>query len=261
MKQNATHTNKKSSGRLMISLMLIGFAGFLAVFALPEVNGAEKAPKVKTSDIPKPRISGWWFKRQGEHIDQMAKGKYDVLMVGDSITQNWETQGAKVWEKEIKPLNAINLGFGGDRTENVLWRLDHLPKQKTSPKVAVVMVGTNNICWGSDTPRHAAEGVAAIAAKLRTIYPEMKVLVLGVFPRREKVTHKHRKQIIELNGYLPELLKGMDGVTFKDIGPSFLDDKGYLSRKMMPDTTHPSPEGHQVWADAMVPILKKMLAE
>lgn len=275
MKQDATHTNKTSSGRRLISLMLIGFVGLISVgcaqdaevtpasksCAAPKAKAEAKPPKVKTSDIPKPRLGGWWFKRQGEHIDQMAKGKYDVLMVGDSITQNWETQGKEVWEKEIKPLNAINLGFGGDRTENVLWRLDHLPKQKTSPKVAVVMVGTNNICWGSDTPRHAAEGVAAIAAKLRKIYPEMKVLVLGVFPRREKVTHKHRKQIIELNGYLPELLKGMDGVTFKDIGPSFLDDKGYLSRKMMPDTTHPSPEGHQVWADAMVPILKKMLAE
>ena len=245
----------------MISLMLIGFVSVIGVLALPNVHGAPDLTKAKTSDIPKPRIAKWWFQRHGEHIDKMAKGKYDVLMVGDSITQNWETKGAKVWEKDIKPLNAINLGFGGDRTENVLWRLDHLPKQKTSPKVAVVMVGTNNICWGSDTPKHAAEGVAAIAAKLRTIYPEMKVLVLGVFPRREKPTHRHRAQIIELNGYLPGLLKGMKGVTFKDIGQPFLDNNGVLSKKIMPDGTHPSEEGHQIWADAMVPVLKKMLAE
>jgi len=277
MKQDATHTNKKSSGRLLISLMLIGFVGVMAVggcaqddagtispssnSAAPKAKDVKKAPKVKTSDIPKPRVSGWWFLRQSKHIDQMAKGKFDVLMVGDSITQNWETQGKEVWEKEIKSLNAINLGFGGDRTEHVLWRLDHLPKLKTSPKVAVVMVGTNNICWGRDKPKYAAEGVAAIATKLRTIYPEMKVLVLGVFPRREKPTHRHRAEILELNGYLPGLLKGMKGVTYMDIGQNFLDDKGVLSKKIMPDGTHPSPKGHQIWADAMVPVLKKMLAE
>ena len=261
MKQNAIHTPKTSSRRLMLSLMLIGFLGVIVVGVMPNVHAAEKAPKVKTSDIPKPRLGGWWFKRQGEHIDKMAKGKYDVLMVGDSITQNWETQGAKVWEKDIKSLNAINLGFGGDRTEHVLWRLDHLPVQKTSPKVAVVMVGTNNICWGRDKPKYAAEGVAAIATKLRTIYPEMKVLVLGVFPRRHKPTHRHRAEILELNGYLPGLLKGMKGVTYMDIGQNFLDDKGVLSKEIMPDGTHPSPKGHQIWADAMVPVLKKMLAE
>ena len=184
-------------------------------------------------------------------------------MVGDSITNNFENEkvGLKVWQKYFVPLKAINLGFGGDRTEHVLWRLDHLPVLKKAPKAAVLLIGTNNICWGSDTPKQAAEGVQAIARKLKEIYPEMKVLVLGVFPRRRNLDHPHRKQIIELNSYLPELLKGMKGVSFKDIGPAFLDGKGFLSEEMMPDTTHPSEKGHEVWAKAIAPDLKEALGE
>ena len=101
----------------------------------------------------------------------------------------------------------------------------------------------------------------AIAKRINEIYPETKILVLGVFPRRRKITHPHRKQIIELNGYLPGMLKGIKNVKFMDIGPKFLDEKGFLSKEMMPDTTHPSTKGHQIWADAIMPELKIMLGK
>jgi lysophospholipase L1-like esterase len=213
--------------------------------------------------IPQPRIAEWWFARQAEKIGLMSKGEFDLLMVGDSITNNYENEkvGLKVWEKYFVPLKAINLGFGGDRTEHVLWRLEHLPVLKKAPKGAVLLIGTNNICWGSDTPKQAAEGVQAVAGKLKEIYPDTKVLVLGVLPRRRNLDHPHRKQINELNSYLPELLKDMKGVSFRDIGPAFLDEKGFLSEEMMPDTTHPSEKGHEVWAKAIAPDLKEMLGE
>ncbi|MEC9092450.1 MAG: GDSL-type esterase/lipase family protein, partial [Planctomycetota bacterium] len=120
-------------------------------------------------------------------------------------------------------------------------------------------IGTNNICWGSDKPREAAVGVQSVAKKLHADYPKMKILVLGVFPRRRNLDHPHRKQIIELNSYLPGLLNEVPNVTFKDIGDHFLDDKGFLSPEMMPDTTHPSEKGHQVWAKAIEADLNKML--
>ncbi|MDP7135471.1 MAG: GDSL-type esterase/lipase family protein, partial [Planctomycetota bacterium] len=138
---------------------------------------------------------------------------------------------------------------------------NHLPVMKKAPKGAVVLIGTNNIGWGSDTPKQAAEGVQAVARKLKDIYPDMKILVLGVLPRRRNLDHPHRKQIIELNAYLPELLKDMKGVSFRDIGPVFLDEKGFLSKEMMPDTTHPSEKGHEVWAKAIAPDLKEMLGK
>ncbi|MBL49306.1 MAG: hypothetical protein CMP28_10165 [Roseibacillus sp.] len=221
--------------------------------------GAEENTTNGPAVTPQPRVEEWWFKRHAEKIGAMKEGEYELLMVGDSITHNFESIGEKVWKKYFEPLKALNLGFGGDRTNHVLWRLGHLPKPKAPPKAAVVMIGTNNICWGSDKPREAADGVKAIAAKLHALYPEAKILVLGVFPRRRELSHPHRKQIIELNSYLPELLKDLKNVKFLDIGPSFLDEKGHLSKEMMPDTTHPSEKGHEVWAQAIEGELKAML--
>ena len=226
----------------------------------PEQASAQSTEK-NPAITPQPRVVEWWFKRQAQKIAEMSKGELDLLMVGDSITNNFDSIGAPVGKKYIEPRKAINLGFGGDRTNHVLWRLDHLPKLKKAPRGAVVLIGTNNICWGSDKPKEAAGGVQAIARKLGELYPEMKILVLGVFPRRRNLDHPHRKQIIELNSYLPALLKDLKNVKFLDIGPKFLDEKGFLSKEMMPDTTHPSEKGHEIWAKAIEAELDKMLAE
>jgi len=263
MKNDGPRITSAKSRFLPVLVVSVSVLALLAVTAsVLQIEGAEAKPAKKNDAvIPAPRISEWWFARQAKNIGLMAKGDIDLLMVGDSITHGFENLGAKVWKKYFEPLKAINLGFGGDRTQHVLWRLNHLPKLKKAPKGAVLMIGTNNICWGSDTPKQASEGVQAIARKLHDMYPEMKVLVLGVFPRRRKIDHPHRKQIIELNSYLPGLLKDIPNVKFMDIGPKFLDDKGFLSKEMMPDTTHPSEKGHEIWAKAIEPELKKMLGK
>jgi lysophospholipase L1-like esterase len=241
---------------LALCIVIVALSGYAA----PPAKPATLKPENK-SVTPSPRISEWWFALQAEKIGLMSKGDIDLLMVGDSITHNFanEKVGLRVWKKYFVPHKAINLGAGGDRTENVLWRLDHLPVLKTAPKAAVLMIGTNNICWGSDTPKQAAEGTQAIVKKLKATYPDMKVLVLGVFPRRREPDHRHRKEIIELNSTMPGLLKGMKGVKFLDIGRVFLDDKGVLTEQMMPDGTHPSERAHEIWAETIMPELEKML--
>ena len=208
---------------------------------------------------PQPRIEEWWFLRHSEKIGLMAKGEFDLLMLGDSITHNFESVGKEVWKKYFEPRKSINLGFGGDRTNHLLWRIEHLPVLKKAPKGAVVLIGTNNICWGSDKPIQAAHGVKVIAEKLHEIYPSTEILILGLLPRRREISHPHRKQIIELNAYLPKLLKDIPKVKYLDIGKHFLDEKGHLSKEMMPDTTHPSEKGHEVWAKAIEPELVRMV--
>ena len=242
----------------------------VALSSLSQSAIADDAGAAHPSTNAQVRLASWWFARHAEKVaeieaanDPKKDKKIELLMVGDSITNNFDKggPGEPVWAKHFAPLNALNLGFGGDRTNHVLWRLDHLPVLKTAPLAASLMIGTNNICWGSDKPKQAADGVQAIAKKLNAMYPEMKILVLGVFPRRAKLDHPHRKQIIELNTYLPDLLKDIPNVTFLDIGPKFLDDKGFLSKEMMPDTTHPSKKGHEIWAGAIVPPLKEMMGK
>jgi beta-glucosidase len=245
----------------MIQLAISPLVTCLALASMIPAQNSEAQKAAKNPAVtPQPRIVEWWFARHAKKIGEMSKGDIELLVVGDSITNNFETVGAKVWKKHFEPRKAINLGFGGDRTNHVLWRLDHLPKLKKAPKAAVVLIGTNNICWGSDTPRQAAVGVQAVARKLNGLYPEMKILVLAVFPRRRQASHPHRKEIVELNSLLPALLKDIENVKLLDIGAKFIDAKGNLPKEMMPDTTHPSEKGHEVWAEAIAPELDKMLA-
>ncbi len=252
-----------------IGSLVIGITTALSTVVIAK-SPSEKLDKEHPSISSQIRLSSWWIKRHAEKIavieaanDPKKNAKVELLMVGDSITHNFDTggPGESIWKKYFTPLNALNLGFGGDRTNHVLWRLDNLPRLKTAPKAASLMIGTNNICWGSDQPRQAADGVQAIAKKLNEMYPEMKILVVGVFPRRRELTHPHRKQINELNSYLPNLLKNIPNTTYLDIGPKFLDLKGHLSKEMMPDTTHPSEKGHEIWAKAIVPTLKQLMGK
>lgn len=251
------------SNRFSVTLLISLICNFEAATA---VELAKEHP----STAAQVRLASWWFDRHAEKIAEIEKSnnpkderKIELLMVGDSITNNFDKKGPgePVWKKHFTPLNALNLGFGGDRTNHVLWRLEHLPKIKPAPLAASLMIGTNNICWGSDKPKQAAEGIQEITRKLNAIYPKMKILVLGVFPRREQLDHPHRKQIIELNSYLPDLLKDIPNVSFMDIGSEFLDEKGFLSREMMPDTTHPSEKAHEIWAQAITPKLREMMGK
>lgn len=251
------------SNRFSVTLLISLICNFEAATA---VELAKEHP----STAAQVRLASWWFDRHAEKIAEIEKSnnpkderKIELLMVGDSITNNFDKKGPgePVWKKYFTPLNALNLGFGGDRTNHVLWRLEHLPKIKPAPLAASLMIGTNNICWGSDKPKQAAEGIQEITRRLNAMYPKMKILVLGVFPRREQLDHPHRKQIIELNSYLPDLLKDIPNVSFMDIGSEFLDEKGFLSREMMPDTTHPSEKAHEIWAQAITPKLREMMGK
>lgn len=254
------------------SVLMNRMTKFLLLLTIPAIvlqtAPADDAVRVHPSTHAQVRLASWWFARHAEKVaeieaanDPKQDRKIDLLMVGDSITNNFDKggPGADVWQQYFAPLNALNLGFGGDRTNHVLWRLEHLPELKTPPAAASVMIGTNNICWGSDQPSQAADGVQAIARRLNQMYPDMQILVVGVFPRRRSPDHPHRKQIVQLNSCLPDLLRDIPNVTYVDIGEKFLDDKGFLSAEMMPDTTHPSERGHEIWAQAIVPTLKKLM--
>ena len=210
---------------------------------------------------PTEKKDEWWVKRHAANVEQMEKGNIDLLMIGDSITHGWEGKGKKVWDSYYGHRKAINLGFSADRTEHVLWRLDHLPLDKINPKAAVIMIGTNNVGHKSSSPKEAAEGIKTIVEKLEKQYPSMKILVLNVFPRDEKPDGGMRKAVDEINSHLPELLKDKANVTLLNINPVFLDADKNLPKDIMPDVLHPNTYGYELWAKAMEPTLTKLLGE
>lgn len=216
-----------------------------------------EANELHSAVKPVPR-SGGWMKRHESFNKRVAEGKVDLILIGDSITHGWEGKGKSIWEKFYGKRNAVNLGIGGDRTQHVMWRLDNGNVKGISPKVAVVMIGTNNS--GNNSPEEIADGLAAITKQLRAKLPETKVLLLGIFPRGANKDDGRRKVNEKANAIFKKLADGKD-VHYLDIGEKFLEPDGTLSRKIMPDLLHLSVEGYTIWAESIEPSLKKLMGE
>ncbi|MDR0520381.1 MAG: GDSL-type esterase/lipase family protein [Planctomycetaceae bacterium] len=229
-------------------------AGLLILSLAVSAQAANKAVE------PVDRKDGWWVKRQAENTEQMNKGDVELLLIGDSITHGWDKQ-KELYDKFFGKYKPINLGFGGDQTQHVLWRLDHLPLDKIQPKVAQIMIGTNNIGTKTTTPKEAAEGIAAIVKKLQTQYPKLQIIVLKVFPRDEKPDGERRKRVEEINSYLPAMLKGLKNVELVDINAGFLDKEGNLPKTIMKDFLHPGKEGYEYWGGKVEPLIKAKFAQ
>ena len=240
--------------RLAVFVLLLS-----ATVAVAQNTALETAPQAKgnTAIQPAPRGGGWMQRHEGFNT-RVKEGNVDLLMIGDSITHGWEGSGREVWQKYYGKRNAVNLGIGGDRTQHVLWRLENGNIEGLSPKLAVLMIGTNNC--GSNTPEEIAEGVDAIVKKLRKELPQMKVLVLAIFPRGEDDTHRGRQVNMKANELIAKQADGQM-VHFLDINAAFLTDDRILTREVMPDLLHPREKGYGIWAEAMEPAIAKLMGE
>ncbi|MFT7642861.1 MAG: lysophospholipase L1-like esterase [Pirellulaceae bacterium] len=232
----------------------------LVAVACTVATAKEQANFKATS--PEPRGDKWWTTRHDQKLEGLKsqQGKVDLLMIGDSITHGWEGGGKETWAKFYANRNAFNIGYSGDRTEHVLWRLANGEADGISPKAAVIMIGTNNTGHRQDPPEQTAAGIKAIIADLRKRLPETKLLLLAVFPRDATKEGKLR----QINDGINELISkyGDDKhVFFLNINDTFLDDDGNLPKEVMPDLLHPRQKGYAMWAEAIEPTLKKLLGE
>ncbi len=198
-----------------------------------------------------------------DKTEALKKGPINLLFVGDSITDAWRggPQNKLYLEKWGKH-NPLNIGISGDKTQHVLWRLEHGEVEGIKPKAIVVMIGTNNL--GNPpkaTPEQTAAGVKCVVESLREKLPGSKILLLGVFPRGAKADDPYRAQIKTVNETIAKLDDGGEHVKYLDISDKFLTDGGALPADIMPDALHPSEKGYQIWADAIGPALEDMLAE
>ncbi len=217
---------------------------------------SELHPDVATTPADR-NAEGWWKRRHEYVLDQNKEGNVDLVFIGDSITQGWEGAGKEAWSGHFAPRHAANLGFSGDRTQHVLWRLDHGELDGIKPKAAVLMIGTNNSNGSDNTPDEIADGIRAIVARLHDKQPQMKVLLLGIFPRGEK-PNPQRDKIAAVNTSIAKLDDGKT-VRYLDIGAKFLQPDGSISKEIMPDFLHLSPKGYEIWTDAIQPNLDALM--
>ncbi len=205
-----------------------------------------------------------WAKRHAAVTKIAADRKASLVFIGDSITQMFGGEphdrsqpGKDVWEKYYGKRSVANLGFGYDYLENTLWRLQHGELDGAKAKVVVMHIGTNNA--GKNTPEEIAAGVRALLAEIRQRQPGAKVILMAIFPRGPKPDAMRAK--LDTTNKLLAQLDGKDGVTFLDIGAKFLQPDGTITREIMGDYLHPAAKGYEIWAEAIEPLLVKLLDE
>ena len=217
---------------------------------------AADAPGSRETDRPTPRADNkGWMDHHERNVALAKKGNIDLYFEGDSITDGWTWAGRRPWQKTFGGWNAGNFGIGGDQTQHVLWRLENGELEGVSPKVFVLMIGTNNMgASGEDV----VAGGTAVVNTLKEKRPEAKILLLAIFPRKEKADDPVRLKLGEVNKQLA-LLDDGKRVKFLDIGHVFLEPDGTLPKAMFPDFLHPNEEGYVLWAEAIKPTLTEWL--
>ena len=236
--------------------------GLLKTFLEPKPEVAASVPNPAT--IP---VEGYAKKRHAEKVDLIAKNKYDLIMIGNSITHNFEKpEYQPIWNQFFAPRNALNLGTSAYRTENLVWEIQNCGIEKQSPKVVVVEIGTNNVDEKNYPTRHTAGqlagGIEAIVKLLREKLPDTKIIVLRCFPGCYGGPNptSHRLILERASDIVSKLADGKH-VFYCDVNHVFLNLDGSINHDMMGDWLHPTPAGAKAWAQAMEPLLSELMGD
>ncbi|MFZ4508417.1 MAG: GDSL-type esterase/lipase family protein [Fimbriimonas sp.] len=208
-----------------------------------------------------------WMPRHETILAHHLKFKPDVVFIGDSITHRFGGEpigtttdhtpltGKPVWDKQFAHWKPSNLGFGYDRTENVLWRIQHGEIDGIRPRAFVFLIGTNNL--GLNTPEQIRDGMVAILDAVHAKHPRAQLLVLGLLPRNQSPNAPERATVKAINALYAGIKKPK--VEFLDIGDRFLEPDGSISTNVMFDFLHPMELGYAKFAEGIVPTLAKWL--
>ena len=192
-------------------------------------------------------------------VAQANKGPIDVLLVGDSITMQW---GA-AWTKHFPTLKTVNIGIGGDKTQNVLWRLDHGGVEGLEPRLCVLLVGNNNMFFTPETGiEPAAQGTKVCVNNLREKFPKAPVIVVKVFPAHAP-GNPFYEDIKKVNAALDTLnLEADPKVRVLDIWGDMVNADGTLKKELFtPDNIHLTEDGgYKLYAERLKPLLEAFLA-
>jgi lysophospholipase L1-like esterase len=243
----------------------------LTVFVLSAAAGRPLAqavlplPSTGPADRAAPRTDQNSMIAHAQLLEKARAGGIDVYFVGDSITRRWgATDYPELlahWRQSFFGWNAGNFGWGGDRTENILWRLEHGELDGVNPKVIVIQAGTNNIGRQPGGLAKVAEitrGLTAILDICRQQAPRATVILTAIFPRNDNMAVM--PEIDQVNANLARLANGRD-VRYLNVNDRLADKDGRLLPGMMNerDKLHPTIPGYQVWADGLKPIFAELL--
>jgi lysophospholipase L1-like esterase len=222
------------------------------------------------ASVPIERAEPWWRQRFQDKLREARTQDFQLVFLGDSITQRWESPDYRVtWQRYYDDRRALNLGFSGDATSHLLWRIDHGELDGLHPRVAVILIGTNNLGrlrW--PVPDDVA-GIAAVVRAVQARLPGTKILLLGVPPSDRNDWALPMSQQINRALAARYGAGAVPGVTFLDLSSLFMLPGGQVNDALFAEAQrhppepalHPSPEGMARLAAAMEPTLSALLGD
>ena len=214
------------------------------------------------SDVPAPRDDANSKLAHEQLLAKAKQGRIDVYFEGDSITRRWGATDypelLENWKKNFFGWNAADFGWGADRVENILWRLENGELDGVNPKVIVLLAGTNNL---GGPAADVLTGLAAVVRVMQAKAPNATIILTAIFPRNDNLAVM--PEIDAINAGLANMAKMADGgkIRYLNINGQLADSEGRLRDGMMNarDRLHPALKGYQVWADALKPLLTELL--
>jgi lysophospholipase L1-like esterase len=202
---------------------------------------------------PTSNNSGWWQERHDEIVSR-DKSNIELVFIGDSITHQWEEEayGLPIWSSYFDEETTLNLGFDSDKTQHVLWRIDHGELDNMAPEFVVLMIGTNNT--HSDTAADIALGIQAIVDRILEKLPSTTIILHRIFPRGD-ADNPSRIPLDEASEIVRQSVND-ERVKFVDINSHFEDANGDVPIDIMYDHVHLTTKGYQIWADALMSEFK-----
>jgi lysophospholipase L1-like esterase len=227
---------------------------------------AQRSADALPADRPARRTDANSTLAHEQLLDKARRGRIDLYFMGDSITRRWGAtdypEFLAHWREQFHGWNAANFGWGGDTTQNMLWRIENGELDGVAPKVIVLLAGTNNVGataspeGGEEKAADVARGVAAIVRAMQSRAPKAAIVLMAVFPRNDNMAVM--PTIDKINGRLAALADGTR-VRFLNINGRLADASGRLRDGMSSDGLHLARPGYQVWADALRPVLIELL--
>jgi lysophospholipase L1-like esterase len=248
----------------------------LLAAAAPLLVATPAWAKTPLAAVPISRLAlTWWRDRHAAKLAEVKRARVDLVFLGDSITQDYEDAGPPAW-RDFRPVwqhfygdrNAFNLGFSGDATSHLLWRIENGEIDGISPKVAIILIGANNLGRLHWPAEDNLQGIEAVVAETRRRLPRAKILLLGILPseRSDWAT----QTTLEVNRALAAHFgnDAVAGVTYLDIASVFkrggvLDRSLFLDPLLQPPEPplHPTAEGQARMAAAIEPTLARLLGD
>jgi lysophospholipase L1-like esterase len=250
--------------RMFVSLPFLA-AVLIGSLALKSACAQGKG-RGRAADQPAERMDANSRLAHQQMVKNLKKGHIDLYFVGDSITRRWRaTDYPKFtanWDANFHGWNAANFGWGGDTTQNILWRVQNGELEGVHPKVIVLLAGTNNVgSFPADDARVAdiVKGIKALLDTMRKKAPKATIIVMGILPRNDgRRPTAVMASISKINEKIAKLADGKT-IRYLNINDKLADSDGKLFEGMTVDRLHLSLRGYQVWADALKPLLTELL--